>query len=258
LQILQETHSAQRNKVGGEKMKKVSALTKLLTCVASLATLVLYVLFPLFTISGAGKNDISLTGLQICFGSAQTIAGKDYTTYTSAYYILALVFLVLSAVAGVLCVVFRKKTGWRYTSVVASIASAINLGVIGFAGSFTTYLDVRPLDTLGKLDIQREMFFTVAIILAIVTAVISVIMLLVSDYVEAKESKGAKLTILQRIKNFFKDYAAELKKIVWPSKNVVIRNTIIVIAMCVVVGGFIWILDFGLSNLLWTILGIEG
>lgn len=237
-------------------MKKVSTLTKLLTCVASLATLVLFILFPLVTISGAGDSAISLNGLQICFGSTQTIAGTTYNTYKSAYYILALIFMVFSALSGVLSLVFKNRTGWRYTSVVTSIASAINLGVIGFASSLTTYLDVRPLDELGKLTIQKEVFFLVAFITAVATAVFSVAMLLISDYVEAVESKGAKLIILQRIKNFFKDYTAELKKIVWPSKNVVVRNTIIVVVMCIVVGAYIWLLDFGFSSLLKWLLDI--
>ncbi len=236
-------------------MKKVSTLTKVLTGVASAATLVLFVLFPLVTIT-AGENSVSLNGLQICFGSSQTVAGQTVGTYKSAYYILALIFMAFSTLAGVLSV-FKKKAGWRYTSVVTSIAAAINICVLNCARTLTTYLDTRPLNKFGEIATQKEVMFTVVFILALATAALSVVMLLVSDYADVVESKGAKLTIIKRIKHFFKDYASELKKIVWPSKNVVVRNTIIVILMCAIVGGFIWALDYGFVAIFKKLLGIN-
>ena len=37
---------------------------------------------------------------------------------------------------------------------------------------------------------------------------------------------------------------AELKKVVWPSRKTVIRNTLVVIAVVLVLGVLIWIFDW--------------
>lgn len=43
--------------------------------------------------------------------------------------------------------------------------------------------------------------------------------------------------------HWFKEMKGEMKKIVWPTKERVVKNTVTVIAMSVVVGAFIWIFD---------------
>lgn len=57
-----------------------------------------------------------------------------------------------------------------------------------------------------------------------------------------------------RIARYFKELKSEMKKVVWPSKKQVIKNTLIVIAAVVIIGVVIWILDavfgFGLSKLI--------
>ncbi len=78
----------------------------------------------------------------------------------------------------------------------------------------------------------------------------------VADYAEVLESHGAKLPILKRMKNFFKDYKSEITKIVWPSRKTVVKNVIVVLIMCLLVGAFIWVLDWALAQLLSLILGI--
>jgi preprotein translocase subunit SecE len=54
---------------------------------------------------------------------------------------------------------------------------------------------------------------------------------------------------------FFRDLKGEFKKIVWPSKNQVINNTVIVIAAVVVIGLCISLIDLGLSFLVKLFLG---
>ena len=49
---------------------------------------------------------------------------------------------------------------------------------------------------------------------------------------------------------FLRDLKGEFKKIVWPSKKQIINNTIIVIVAIIVIGCFIWALDFGLGALI--------
>ena len=54
-----------------------------------------------------------------------------------------------------------------------------------------------------------------------------------------------------RIVRFFKEVKSEMKKVVWPSRKQVIKNTLIVIASVVIIGVVIWALDMLFS------LGIE-
>lgn len=57
-----------------------------------------------------------------------------------------------------------------------------------------------------------------------------------------------------KIIRFFKELKSELKKVVWPSKGQVIKNTLIVIAAVIIIGIVIWVLDlafgFGISKLI--------
>ncbi|MBQ4630883.1 MAG: preprotein translocase subunit SecE [Clostridia bacterium] len=48
-----------------------------------------------------------------------------------------------------------------------------------------------------------------------------------------------------RITRFFKEVKSEMKKVVWPTKKQVIKNTLIVIAVVLLIGIVIWALDFG-------------
>ena len=55
-----------------------------------------------------------------------------------------------------------------------------------------------------------------------------------------------------RALNYFKEVKSELKKVVWPSFKQVKNNTLVVIACVLIIGAFIWALDFGLTTL-WTV-----
>ncbi|MCR4926335.1 MAG: preprotein translocase subunit SecE [Clostridiales bacterium] len=52
------------------------------------------------------------------------------------------------------------------------------------------------------------------------------------------------------IAKFFKDFRGETKKIVWPDAKTVLKNSGVVIATVIIVGIGIWVLDYGLSELL--------
>lgn len=56
-----------------------------------------------------------------------------------------------------------------------------------------------------------------------------------------------------KIVRFFKEVKSEMKKVVWPSKKQVVKNTLIVIAAVTLIGIVIWVLDaafqLGLSKL---------
>ena len=74
----------------------------------------------------------------------------------------------------------------------------------------------------------------------------------------ANENTAKKPSLFSRVKRFFKDIAGELKKVAWPTKKQVINNTAVVLASCVIVGAFIWILDAVLSGLVNLLLGLAG
>lgn len=46
------------------------------------------------------------------------------------------------------------------------------------------------------------------------------------------------------VKSFFKGFKAEFKKIVWPDQETVVKQTISVMAISIVLGAIIAILDF--------------
>ncbi len=46
-----------------------------------------------------------------------------------------------------------------------------------------------------------------------------------------------------------KDMRSEMKKVVWPTKSQLVNNTIVVLVMMLLVGVFIWLMDWGLGAL---------
>ena len=46
------------------------------------------------------------------------------------------------------------------------------------------------------------------------------------------------------IRRYFRELKSELKKVVWPTPQQVLKNTLIVAACVVCVGIFIWLFDF--------------
>ena len=54
-----------------------------------------------------------------------------------------------------------------------------------------------------------------------------------------KDTKKGKSRFLR----FFKEVKSEIKKIVWPAKEQVVKNTLIVLAAVVIIGAVIWLLD---------------
>lgn len=55
------------------------------------------------------------------------------------------------------------------------------------------------------------------------------------------------MNIFKRLISYIKESKDELKKVVWPTRKEVIRNTILVIAISLFVAIFLGILDLGLG-----------
>ena len=50
------------------------------------------------------------------------------------------------------------------------------------------------------------------------------------------------------IKKFCKDFKGTCKKVIWPDRKTVLRNTLIVFLVTIVVGAGIWVADFAFSR----------
>lgn len=69
-----------------------------------------------------------------------------------------------------------------------------------------------------------------------------------------KPAKVKKPSLFARIGKWFRELKGECKKIVWPTRQQTVNNTAVVLATCLVIGVFIWVLDavfqFGVSALI--------
>ncbi|MBQ9901338.1 MAG: preprotein translocase subunit SecE [Clostridia bacterium] len=64
-----------------------------------------------------------------------------------------------------------------------------------------------------------------------------------------KDSSKKKASPVKSVGKFIREYRSEIKKISWPSVKDTTRNAAITLAAIAVVGVFIWVLDFGLSEI---------
>ena len=78
------------------------------------------------------------------------------------------------------------------------------------------------------------------------------------DKGDKKPAKKSKPGVFARIKQWFKETKAELKKVQWPTWKQTLNNTLIVIAFCVVVGVCIFAFDKLADALLGALLNLAG
>lgn len=60
---------------------------------------------------------------------------------------------------------------------------------------------------------------------------------------EAKKANWFK-RFFGAIARYFRELRSELKKVVWPTPKQVLKNTMIVLACVLIIGAFIWMLDW--------------
>ena len=65
---------------------------------------------------------------------------------------------------------------------------------------------------------------------------------------EKKPAKKDKPSFGERVKKFWREYKSELKKVVWATREMTLKNTLIVAVAVVIVGACIGILDFAFSS----------
>lgn len=54
--------------------------------------------------------------------------------------------------------------------------------------------------------------------------------------------------MLKAIKKFFKDFKGTCKKVIWPDRKTVLKNTLIVFVTVIIVGAGIWLADFAFTQ----------
>lgn len=229
-------------------MKTVNKICQILAIVFGLGSVILF--FTNFATITTGGTDVSLVGAQLAFGSKIEVSGNEYDMARSAQILFCFWLTVIGTVISAFS--FKSK-GLRYTAPGFGIVSAVYMLVM-YLSSEGKFVDYRPLPDVTK--IAYEPLFLVAVIALFAFTVSAAAYLLIDDYLEVLASKGSKLTIPKRIVRYFKDYKSEIKKIVWPGWKDVAKNTFIVLAICLIIGAFIWVVDFGLAKLLELILGV--
>ena len=228
-------------------MKTVNRICQILAIAFGVASLVLF--FTRFATVISGGNEVNLVGAQLGFGGKVTVAGTEYKMAKSLDILFCFILTAVSAVLGILA--FKSKKV-RYAAPFVGIIDAVYMLVIALSNPYA-FVDKRPLPDVTAVNYTP--FVLIAAILLFAFTAAAVAYLLIDDYLEVKASNGSKLTIPKRIVRFFRDYKSEIKKIVWPGWKDIVKNTVIVLIMCLIIGALIWLIDFGLGQLLELILG---
>lgn len=231
-------------------MKSLNKVFRILTVVFGLASIVLF--FTNFVNIALGDVSKDFVGAQLAFGSEVSIEGIKYDMAKSADI---LVCFWLTAIAFVMSIFSYKSKKLRYAVPGFGIVSTIYMLVILLSGPYK-FVDVRPLSYNDITGMTYSVFVLLAVIALALFTIVAIAYLLLDDYIEVISSKSDRLTIPKRVIHFLRGYKSEYKKIVWPGVRDVVKNTIIVLIMCLITGALIWIVDFGLGQLLNLILGV--
>ncbi len=227
-------------------MKAINKLAQILTLLFSVTALVLF--FTDFATIVTGSGSVTLVGAQLAFGSKVDLAGTTYDMARSA----KLLFCMLLTLFALVCAIvnfFAKGFASRYASPAFALVGGIFMLVVALRQP-AFFVDTRPLPAVDFSALSYSFTVLLTSVALLLAAAAGIAHLLLADAIAVQASKGTKYTIPQRVVRFFRDYKSETKKIVWPSLRSVLKNTGIVLLMCVLIGAVIWLLDFGLGQLL--------
>lgn len=229
-------------------MKIINYICRIFALILSLGAVVLF-FFPFVTMQ-VGSEAIDATGAQLAFGTTVTTANASYNLAHSVYMLLSIILAALSAITAGVSLGVKKSVGARVVSFLSALIGGIIMLVAALSSvaKFTDYRPV-PLDAAAVKALSYSPLVLIIAVMLFACAVIGIIGWLVNDYLEVLASKGQKLTVWQRVKKFLREMVAEIKKIVWPNYKSVIRNSVIVLILCLLLGAFIWIADFILGYL---------
>ncbi len=223
-------------------MKTISRVLQILTIAFGLAAVVLF-FFKFATINGLNAN-----GVQLAFGIK--LKGMKGDLAKSADITFCFILTVIGAVLSALSYKSKKL---RYAAPAFGLVSAIYMLVISLSlGNHPKrFVDARSIVSDTNLaTIKYTAIIPLCTVALFLFVICGIAYLLVDDAIEVAASKGNKLSIPKRVVRFFRDYKSEVKKIVWPGFRDVVKNTLIVLVICLLVGILIWAFDKGLGELI--------
>ena len=219
-------------------MKAVNKISQILAIVFSAAAVVLFFL-PFADIQSILGNSYTFNGAQLAFGTKVDTFGQ---LAKSSQILFCFILSIISVLFAGLTFKFKKI---KYWAPAVTLATAIYMLVITLSRP-GMFVDARQIPFPSTTYTPFVLLITLALFAG---AIFGACHLFVNDIIMVREGK-AKKTILQRLIATLRDYKSELKKIVWPGVNDVVKNTLIVIIMCAIIGAFIWLVDLGLIELL--------
>ena len=225
-------------------MKTVNKICQYLAAIASIAVIVLF--FVDFAVIVSDKlGTLSVSGGQLAFGLDLT----NPTVVMAKSSKLLFVFL-MNAITLVCCAVSlspKSKTS-KFASAGFGLFTAIYMLVVALSRP-AKFVDADPIREVSKsVTINYTAFVYIITAVLFVAAIAAIAHLFINDKIVSEKEK--KPTMIKRVIQFFRDDKSEVKKIVWPSGKDVVKNTLIVLIICVIIGIFIWAVDLGLAELL--------
>lgn len=225
-------------------MKLSKNIFSVLTIVLAVISLAMFFM-PFGQIIRADGSAVEGVGAGFAFGSVE-----GFDIYKSSKILFT---LILSAFTVLFATLSLKYKGARWATIGFSIVDAVFMLVVALS-SPNKFIDIQ-----GMADAATAKYINMAPLLIAIalfsTFVSGSAYLLIADKLICLEAGEGTPTIPQKIVKFLRDYKGELKKIVWPNFRTVIKNTIIVLIMCALVGVFIFLIDFGLGALIDLIYG---
>ena len=223
-------------------MKTVNKVCQILALLTGIAALIFF--FTDFAnIVSESAGSFSASGAQLAFGSNLESVGIDMRKSSKLLFCFCVTILTI-----VLSAASFKSKGAKYATPVSGLVVAIFMLVVTLSGSNPrNFIDVDAVANVTAITYTSAVVITTILLFA--TVLLSAAHLFINDYIECAGDKN-KLTIPKRVVRFLRDYKSENKKIVWPGIKDVVKNTVIVLIMCAIVGAFIWLLDWGLAALL--------
>ena len=222
-------------------MKILNNVFRVLSIVFSVTALVLF-FFKFAEIHMYPDETVTRTGTELAFGA-------KYGEFETLKSVQILFTLILSAITVLFSALAWKFKGSKWAAIGFSLFTAIYMLVMALSPAYefvntSGYPNVTLSPTYVGL---MPLFISIALF---ATFASNTAALLISDAIAVEESKGQLLPIPKRIVKFLRDYKGEITKIVWPGPKAVVKNTAIVLGMCLVFGAFVWLVDWGLGNLI--------
>lgn len=225
-------------------MKLLNKVLHILAVAGSVAAIV-FLFFSFADVTVAGKES-SIAGSLMLFRSSLADGTKMFVSSKLVFVMLLnLIALIYSGLS-----FSGKFKSTRFVAAGFALANAIYT-LVYVLKTPAAFLDLRAVKGMTAVAYGSGLYLMFAGIC--VAAVAGIAYLFLDDYIIAKETGSA--TIIKKVVTFLKDYKSEAKKIVWPDVKSVVKNTIIVLIICGIVGIFIWAVDFGLSKLLGLLWG---